>query len=202
MEDAKGGYHHGNLREALLDVAEQLLAEQGAAQLSLRAVARAAGVSHAAPYRHFPDKAALLRGVGQRGFEALERRLRVVSDGAGGTRAALEVAGRAYIELALANPERTLLMLASRPDGADQDADFRRAAVGAYRALAGLVEQGVAEGVFGGDPAILTLTAWSGVHGFAMLALTGNLPGSAGGHIEPTLMTSVVERVVAGLCAD
>ena len=70
-EQAIGGYHHGDLGNALLEAAGRVLVEKGTSGLSLRAVARAAGVSHAAPYRHFRDKAALLRALSQAGFERM-----------------------------------------------------------------------------------------------------------------------------------
>src|SRR5919107_731159 len=64
-------YHHGDLRQALLDAALELLRAEGAAALTLRAVARAAGVSQAAPYRHFADRGALVAAVAEEGFERL-----------------------------------------------------------------------------------------------------------------------------------
>jgi AcrR family transcriptional regulator len=69
-------YHHGNLREALLAAALELVGERPLAELSLREVARRAGVSHAAPYRHFPDRAALVAAIAEHGFATLERELR------------------------------------------------------------------------------------------------------------------------------
>ena len=75
MEAART-YHHGNLRAALLDEAERSLSRRGASELSLRELARAVGVSHAAPRRHFPDKQALLDALAEDGFERLGRVLR------------------------------------------------------------------------------------------------------------------------------
>src|SRR6185437_5774367 len=67
------GYHHGDLRNGLLDAARAILEEQSLSALTLRAVARRAGVSHAAPYRHFPNHEALLVELGVEGFEELRR---------------------------------------------------------------------------------------------------------------------------------
>ena len=89
-------YHHGNLRSELLACAERALGEGGLAQLSLRELARQAGVSHAAPRRHFADKQALLDALAQDGFERLGRELRAAIDGAGdGLRRPPGRAGRA-----------------------------------------------------------------------------------------------------------
>lgn len=72
-------YHHGNLREALLQAAIELLAERPTAELSLREVSRRAGVSHAAPYRHFSDRGALVTAIAETGFGTLERELRLAA---------------------------------------------------------------------------------------------------------------------------
>ena len=70
---AKRNYHHGDLRRALLDAAWRLVAEKGLAALTLRELARAAGVSHAAPYHHFPSRTALLDALAEEGFAGLDR---------------------------------------------------------------------------------------------------------------------------------
>ena len=72
----KPRYHHGDLRQALLEASLALIAEEGFAALSLREVARRAGVTHAAPYRHFVDKEALLGPVAEQGFRALTGRMK------------------------------------------------------------------------------------------------------------------------------
>ena len=74
-EEGIRAYHHGDLRKALLDAASALLAEVGVAAISLREVARRAGVSHNAPYRHFADRDALLAALALQGFEVLVRRI-------------------------------------------------------------------------------------------------------------------------------
>jgi AcrR family transcriptional regulator len=136
-------YHHGNLRAALIEAALSLLAEGGPAVLSLREVARRAGVSHAAPYRHFDDRAALLSALAEHAFVELEQRL-VASD------RSLEALGRAYLEFALDHPERFRLMF----DGEARSQSVDRAA---ERALT-LLRTARGDG------------AWSAVHGVAVLA--------------------------------
>src|SRR6185437_16137973 len=77
----KAAYHHGDLRRALIAAARAILEEDGLPALSLRAVARRAGVSQAAPYHHFPDKDALLAALGAEGFDALDRAMRERMEG-------------------------------------------------------------------------------------------------------------------------
>src|SRR6476661_2659571 len=81
--ESKAGYHHGNLRQALVDATVLLLESEGPHAVTLRAVAGRAGVSHAAPYRHFADKDALLAAVAEEGFRAMAAALLTARDGAG-----------------------------------------------------------------------------------------------------------------------
>jgi AcrR family transcriptional regulator len=96
-------YHHGDLRNALVEAALRLIAEHGAQALTLRAAARAAGVSPAAPYRHFADKEALLAAVAEDGFEKLSRRMRAAARGASDAAARLLAIGEAYVAFARAH---------------------------------------------------------------------------------------------------
>ena len=105
-------YHHGDLRRALVDAATRLVRRDGPAQVSLRQIAREAGVSHAAPYHHFSDREALLAEVARGGFEALGEALRRgAADSAGaGPLARLQGAGVGYVDFAVENPEVYRLM--------------------------------------------------------------------------------------------
>jgi AcrR family transcriptional regulator len=101
----KRGYHHGNLREALIDAALRLIGEKGPAGFTIAEAARAAGVSPAAPYRHFRDRDALMADVAERGFEAFRARLQSAwSDGQPNAREALNRVGRAYLAFAREEP--------------------------------------------------------------------------------------------------
>jgi AcrR family transcriptional regulator len=91
-------YHHGDLRAALIESGTKLLRERGAAALSLREVAKAAGVSHAAPYRHFEDKAQLLAAIAAAGFERLRAAMqKAAADHPEDPRSQLIAAGEAYV---------------------------------------------------------------------------------------------------------
>ncbi len=156
-------YHHGDLRAALLDAADALLDEGGDGAVSLREVARRAGVSPTAAYRHFADKEALLAALALRGFEAFGAAMgAAVAQGAGAPHVAR---GRAYLRFALARPGRFRLMfgplLARSPAHPDLLAASRQAFT-ALQANAG-----------GRDAA---LRSWGMVHGLAHLLLDQAIP--------------------------
>src|SRR6202162_2664563 len=99
------GYHHGNLREALIRAALNLIAEKGPAGFTFADAARSAGVSSAAPYRHFRDRDALIADVARRGFELFETHLeKAWNDGRPEPFAAFEALGRAYLAFARDEP--------------------------------------------------------------------------------------------------
>ena len=150
-------YHHGDLNRALRDAAARILAEDGVDAVTLREVARAAGVSHNAPYRHFPSREALLAGLAADGFDRLRRRLEAVS---GSRRVA--ALGRAYLAFAVEERPHFLLMFGG---GIDKAAfpDLSAAAAAAFAVLEAAV---AAEA--GGTPAA-ALRAWALVHGLANL---------------------------------
>src|SRR5215469_15808691 len=98
-------YHHGNLREALLSAALRLISEVGPTAFTLREVARRAGVSHNAPYRHFRDRDELMAAVSTEGYEELTRTIRDAAEQESGALARLKGAGLAYVKFALRRPE-------------------------------------------------------------------------------------------------
>jgi AcrR family transcriptional regulator len=158
-------YHHGNLREALLAAAVDEIGERGAQALSLRELARRAGVSHAAPAHHFGDKAGLLTAIAVEGYDRLAEALQ----GAYESGAFLDV-GVAYVRFAVEQPAHFEVMY--RPDlyRAD-DPELVRARDDAGRWL-----YGPAGDEFPTTYALRTgIAAWSFVHGFAALWNTGNL---------------------------
>lgn len=194
-------YHHGDLHNALLQAAEQLLAEQGAASLSLRAVAKQAGVSHAAPYRHFRDKAALLRALAQGGFERLAGAIEVATGNASqNPEQKLVEAGVAYVRQAVERPALTRLMFGGSVVVED-DAAYRQASTAAFEALLKIIEEGVAAGVFRArDPHELALVAWTSMHGVAMLVTAGLLDRNAFGNGDiDDQVRSIARNVIYGL---
>ena len=105
MSRSASGYHHGNLQAALEDAALDLLETTSAAKISLREVARRAGVSHNAPYHHFGDRAALLSALGVRGMAALLAAQEEAVAAADGTVEKVRALGLAYVSYAAAHPQ-------------------------------------------------------------------------------------------------
>src|SRR5215210_6276799 len=177
-------YHHGDLRRALVDAAVPLLRTGGAEALTLRAVARDAGVSQTAPYRHFADRAALVAAVADDGFRRLHTRLTAAARAPGRTtgrvqhtaRGGLQAIALAYVRFALEHPEEYRVMFGREVAAAPASEGSARQEVFALLrgGIATLQTQGL---VRDGDPGIIALSAWSLVHGLAMLALDGQLSG-------------------------
>ena len=185
-------YHHGNLRAALLESAEQTLNEGG--ELSLRELARQVGVSHAAPRRHFAGKQALLDALAEDGFERLGNDLRSSLAAADPSfDARLLAFGRAYVRFATEHAALLELMFAGkhRPGAADS---LRQAADRAFDAPLSLIAEGQAAGeVVGGDPQDVGTVAFAAFQGLASLANAGMLEP------DDDTVAAAVERLVLGL---
>ena len=172
-----------SLRDRLVDCALALL-EQGESDVSLRAVARAAGVSAMAPYRHFEDKAALMGAVALKGFAMLEADA-ARADEADDARKALTAQGLAYVGFARAHPALFRLMFADGAGLALPHEDCR----GAYTLMAHNVAELAPHCVEAG-----VLACWGIVHGLATLALDGRIPADpAGERAAMALMTHALE---------
>nr|WP_147080261.1 TetR/AcrR family transcriptional regulator [Methylobacterium haplocladii] len=166
------GYHHGDLREALVAAGLAILEEGGDPKaLSLREAARRAGVSAMAPYRHFADKEALLAAVAAVGFGRLREAL-LAADGRGSGREALVGQGVAYVAFACANPALFRLMFGSAPCPRDGDLDA------ASRSSFAVLTERVAALVPPAEAADWALHCWATVHGLAALSIDGQFGGS------------------------
>ena len=167
-------YHHGNLREALLAAGIQLLKEQGAEALGLRELARQAGVSRTAPYRHFESRDALLAGIAEQGFVKLrevllEARQQHETD----HEAWFIEAARAYIRFAFGYAEHFKLMFGGYMKyEPGQHTSLHDAGNGAFQTLVDLIVASQQSGlVMKGDPLAVSIAAWSTLHGFCSLAV-------------------------------
>jgi len=162
----RSSYHHGDLRAALLAEAAALVAERGADRISLRELARRAGVSHAAPAHHFTDRRGLFTALATEGFRLLEAALTAA-------RPRFVDAALAYVRFALEHPGHYEVMFAkSLLDAADP------ALTAAERAAGAELARGVAsleDPHAHADPVAAELAAWSLVHGFATLWRNGAL---------------------------
>lgn len=167
-------YHHGDLRQTVLAAAVEAITESGPAALSLRDLARRAGVSHAAPAHHFGDKAGLLTALAAQGYDLLADALTAAQERTGEF---LEV-GVAYVRFAVEHRAHFEVMF--RPDLYHADDP----AVLASKARTGEALYGgvgtVPGGRTGPDDAAAGVAAWSLVHGFATLWLNGALPPALG----------------------
>ncbi|MFY9527392.1 MAG: TetR/AcrR family transcriptional regulator [Candidatus Acidiferrales bacterium] len=169
-------YHHGNLPETLLKAAIGLIAEVGPAGFTLREVARRAGVSHNAPYRHFQDKDDLMAAVATEGFRELTRAMLDAAERQPEALERLKLSGLAYVAFALRRPEHFAVMF-DAPVFKRKHPESAAAAEQAFGTLVSFVERCQEEGRLpSGDPLKHALLAWSLVHGIAKLAITGRLP--------------------------
>jgi AcrR family transcriptional regulator len=170
-------YHHGDLRRALLQGATELLAEGGPANLTMRAAAQRAGVSSAAPYRHFADKRAMLAAVAEEGFLALERACSAPLEG--GREDPLESfwrGGVEYVRFAIEHPAHYRVMFGPEIPDKSAYADLHRAAMASYDALRKRLRACAAAGFFGEDEIeIRAMRAWALVHGLSSLYIDGQI---------------------------
>ena len=179
-------YHHGGLRDALVLVGLEILAERGdVAELSLREVARRAGVSAMAPYRHFPDKAALLAAIAAVGFQRLTA-AQVEADAHRDAFEALVGQGVAYVDFACRNP--TLFRLMFGAAAIERTGDLAEIAGRSYNVLSDRVATLVAHD----EAETATLLAWAQAHGIASLAVDGQLRQK--GQAAPDLAAQVFRR--------
>lgn len=169
-------YHHGNLREALLQGALRAIAELGPAAFTLREVARRAGVSHNAPYRHFRDKDALLAAVATEGFRELTRAMRDAGERQSKALDKLKQSGLAYVAFAIRRPEHFTVMF-DAPVRSSKDPEYLQASQEAFNTLVNYIRNCQDEGQLpAGNTLERALYAWSLVHGIAKLAVAGRLP--------------------------
>src|ERR1700730_12331066 len=184
MSGSKAAYHHGDLRAACVRAAMELLEEGGQTSLSLRAVARRAGVSPAAPYRHFADREALVSVVAAVGYRELAERL-VAAHPAPSTPEQLASVAIAYVQFAL---ERSALFRIIFGEPCDRDNDER---VAATAAVSLYVRESVGRSFPQADAAALATAIWALVHGLAFLFLDGKLdartPSAVADQVSPAI---------------
>lgn len=165
------GYHHGDLRRTLLRIAREQIAESGAEAMSLASLARLAGVSQPAPYRHFADRKALLEAVTTEGFEEFAAALAEAA-AAGGRDGALKAMALAYVEFGEANIELYRLMFASRlvPE-AGRGSALETAAVDAFDRLREALSVTTPAGRVEDEAQLI----WAQLHGLVMLKADGHI---------------------------
>jgi AcrR family transcriptional regulator len=187
-------YHHGALRAALIRAAREILESEGYEALTLRAAARRVGVSQAAPYNHFADKAALLAAVAALGFQEFAAAMRHEMDAVVDPQARLNAAGIAYVAFATSNPGLFKLMFGSRvlmgSDGSGLDA-ARTSAYDILRAAVHAIQ--VSDPPHAQQEALGSLKSWALVHGLATMINEGTIaPGIFGASSARELITALL----------
>jgi AcrR family transcriptional regulator len=186
MPTPKATYHHGDLRAACVSAAMELLEESGETALSLRAVARRAGVSPAAPYRHYADREALVSAVAALGYRELAERLGAAHPSPS-TPEQLTSVAVAYVHFALERPALFRIMFG---EPCDRDNDERAAATAVVTLY---LREIVGRAFPGADAEAMATAIWALVHGLAFLHLDGKLDAST--------PSAVAKRVTAAIQA-
>lgn len=199
---AKRTYHHGDLRAALLEAAEQVLADKGVESFTMRECARRAGVSHAAPAHHFKDVTSLLTAMATVAFERLTAAMREAKIAApADPTSQLRAAGVGYVRFARENPQHFRLMF--RCSVVDEgDPVLKETARGAFMELVTTVsachgiDNALEDQTAGSDVMLL----WSMVHGFAYLYLENQLPLREAEELDmEALVIKLLDRVLPAL---
>jgi AcrR family transcriptional regulator len=174
----RDSYHHGDLRRALTRAALRLIARHGPSGFTLREAARQAGVTHAAPYRHFPNRMALLAAVAEEGFAEMRVSMLAGVDRAGADPAArLQALGVAYVCYAVAHPSHFRVMFGSEIADKCAYPELAAAAAATFQLLVDAIDACQAAGqIPKGPPEDLAVPLWSIVHGLAGLVVDGQVP--------------------------
>lgn len=203
-------YHHGDLRRAIVRAALEILRETQNLEFSLRELARRAGVSHNAPYKHFADKREVLAAVSAAGFEMLTKRMARVIAGVGNAREQLFAMLRAYIDHGVENPALYRLMFGGYLSGPDHSRPaIERAEADKTKALlAGVIVAGGLGRTIPDPPrnerkiAGAILACWSLVHGLTLLLADGLVgPKKKSGALGDSLVQGMLDGLAAELPA-
>jgi AcrR family transcriptional regulator len=185
-------YHHGDLRNALLEAAVELLGEHGAESFTLREAARRVGVNHRAVYRHFEDKTALLAAVAEQGYRELVAQMRAAqAKAAPELERELHALALAYVKFALAQPAHFRVMTGPRLNEDGRFPELERAVQDGYALMVALIERAKTEGNYQGRIEHGVVALWSAVYGIAMLTLQRRVP------IELRDVDKFTRRVIA-----
>lgn len=166
-------YHHGDLRNALVIAGVEILAEAGVSGLNLRKVARKAGVSEAAPYRHFEDKQALLAAIAEDGFGRLAARMQAaLSEAPDDVQSQLLALARAYVHFGLEHPAHMREMFSGLMVKRSTYPNLQAAADQCKMATCNTILRGQEQGVIkSGEAKAIFSVFWSAIHGLTMLLI-------------------------------
>lgn len=202
MVKLKKAYHHGDLRNSLLLAAEQLLEQKGVGAVSLREVAKLAGVSHTAPYRHFADKNTLLTGLAIVGYGRLADAMEnCVNEQPEDPVKQLASSAEAYVSLATQHPQMTNLMFGGALKKICYVGTLSEESERAFNGLVKIIQNGQQAGLYiEKESQELALFAWSLAHGFSMLITAGQLGElSDDKNAIQAMITSMAEMIMNGI---
>lgn len=176
-------YHHGDLKNALIQAGIEILSREGTEALNLRSVAKRVGVSHAAPYAHFADKQALIAAIATAGYASLYGRL---AGAAGGKETPplirLGAMADAYLQFALSEPDHFKITFSGVVEAEKDYPEYVEQSRRCLELVVGLVQDCQAGGMFAGrDPLLSAISIWSCIHGFVQLLLGNQFPGALAG---------------------
>jgi AcrR family transcriptional regulator len=199
----KRPYHHGDLKDTLIDTALVHIARVGARALSLREVARRAGVSHTASYRHFSSKESLFAAIAEQGFRRLRDGMRAAMRAHDQDPvAALQATGVAYVEFGVRYPDHMQVMFGGLIERYEDYPALVAASKEAYELLVSIVSEGLRSGrLRGPDERIVALASWALVHGLSQLIAAGQIRSANGRSVVPRELafatTSLLQQGIA-----
>ncbi|MFE3545362.1 TetR/AcrR family transcriptional regulator [Nocardia sp. NPDC059177] len=197
-------YHHGDLRATLMDACLRLIETEGLAAVSLRRVAREAGVSSGAPYHHFADRAALLSALSVDGFQQLAADLVAIKAASASPLGALADLAEGYVRFSREHPAQFRLMFRPELSQPEKHPDAHDAGDAAFHVLADTIGECVAAGTLPADGADRLAIAWWGLaHGLASLWLDGHLDNRSAqlGTHTPELVDAIMRGFTALIAA-
>lgn len=196
-------YHHGNLMAALLAVARDMLERDGPEAISLRAVAKAAGVSRTAPYNHFGGREDLLAALAGDGFRALAASQRATAETTPPGEARLVALGRGYVGFALAHPQLYRLMFGAGVTDWGQHPEVQEAKSASFGPVREALSARLGSRTTNDTLRTAAVSAWALVHGLSMLLLDGSLHEA---RETPDKIDALIRRILVafavGLGAD
>jgi len=196
MRPAKAQYHHGDLRQALIDATRSLVAERGAENFSLADACRLAGVTTAAPYKHFRDKQEILEAIVEQGYENLAAETMAATVAAGeGTLAGMIAMGQAYVNFAREQPAVFRLMFGQNP-AIKRAEDVEETGRACLRNVIAQVALYCERQKLAGDARVIALELWTFVHGAACLLIDADYEKVAPGLDVDALVAGVAPRLL------
>ena len=171
-------YHHGDLKNALIQAGVEILSKEGIGGLSLRKVAQRAGVSHNAPYSHFPDKQSLIAAISTEGFKHLYRELDLaVASYHGDAKRQLQEGAWTYVQFAMNNRDTFKIMFSGVLEKEKEYPAFVEISHKTFDRVVDIVRECQAAGILGpGSPETIAVCVWGQIHGIISLVLEGQVP--------------------------